>query len=118
VAPKLGDLLFATVLFVRPMLACAEMTPDDFAKEKKYAEMFGDDVQGAYQCGHTVEAERYAFYLWQWLKKCSGATDQQIDEIAAMYKTAKPAACSQVKLGSLDAMTRSNRALAEVGCKR
>ena len=85
-------------------------------KEKTYARDFGDDVAGAFHCGHRAHAERYMKAVELYLEECSGATDAEIAEIMAIYESAEPAACSQVKLSVLETMAMVNAALVKTGC--
>jgi TonB family protein len=85
-------------------------------KEKTYAKDFGDDVAGAFQCGHRAHAERYLKAVKLYLEECSDATDAEIAEIMAIYDSAEPAACSQVRLSVLDAMAMTSTAFVKTGC--
>jgi TonB family protein len=85
-------------------------------KEKLYAKEFGDDVAGAFRCGHRAQAEQYMKAVELYLEECSGATDAELAEIMAIYESAEPAACSQLKLSVLKTMAIANAAFVETGC--
>ena len=51
-----------------------------------------------------------------YLEECSSASDAEIAEIMAIYESAEPAACSQVKLSVLDTMAIANAAFVKTGC--